>query len=276
VTLKSEDGGQIQVPRDVLCAHSPVFTAALNADMLESKSRFVDIPDASDSVLSDLADCLFSGGFLESICTSWRRVLELAVLAQKYAMKPLVEACTFYLCIAMSRDNFCELLMLADKFHLLQLRKAAVCFAMYDNDNLEALTDSDEFEELPADFVRVLMAYSTRRRRDDGGEKAPPPAMQWGSVPREFHDNTDWERLPKDALRRACFERLLCTSGTAAELIDLLSSGKTQEDIVKDTLFSQWAKQQPELAAWTAEEDPAQKECVMISDEEHDSEDDDE
>jgi len=226
ITIRNNTGCEVQVPRALLAAHSPVLAAAWESGMVESKTHMLDIPDVGQQLLEDLRDCLISGGLPASVVTDWQRLADLLVVADKYAITPLVDACTFYVTMASSRDFAAKLLLMADGYSLFALRKAVMFFAVSNSQNFEAVRSSDEYDAFSADLLRDFWAHAAARKTQEAPATAAPLDMQWGNVPHEFPDDTEWEKLPKDALRRACFERLLITSGTAAEQLVRLSTAE--------------------------------------------------
>eukprot|EP00929_Paragymnodinium_shiwhaense_P061589 TRINITY_DN30770_c0_g1_i1.p1 TRINITY_DN30770_c0_g1~~TRINITY_DN30770_c0_g1_i1.p1 ORF type:complete len:425 (+),score=68.01 TRINITY_DN30770_c0_g1_i1:93-1367(+) len=223
VTLKGEDEASVSVPRSILMHFSPVFAAALSSPMAEGRSNSIDL-DAPRETLLDLRICFIHGGLPCDICTSLERIVNLLVLASKYAIAPLVNATTYFACVGLSRSNVAKVLLTADRHSLLPLLHAAILFAARSEENFEFVRDSVEYNEYSADLVRLVSAYSPAVGSGDDEEDDPPPGMQWGDVDHEFDDLTDWVELSQDELRRACLERFLGTSGRAAELILRLSS----------------------------------------------------
>jgi len=222
ITIRNNSGYEVQVPRALLTVHSPVLAAAWESGMVESTTHTLDLPDVGQQVLEDLRDCLISGGLPASAVTNWQRLADLLIVADKYAITPLVDACTFYVTMATSRDIAAKLLLMADGYSLFALRKAVMYFAVSNSQNFEAVRSSDEYDAFSADLLRDFWAHAAARKTQEAS--VAPLDMQWGNVPYEFADDSDWEKLPKDALRRACFERLLVTSGTVAEQLLRLST----------------------------------------------------
>jgi len=223
-TLAASNGHRIEVPKQLLCARSPVLRAALESNMVECTSGILSMPDVSQEALQDLSECLYTGGLPPSIVTDWERLAKLLVVADKYAIAPLAHACTFYLSIATSNDNAAKLLSYVERYGLTGLRKVLMNFARSDPARFEAIRQSEEYAALSADVLRELMAMHFQ------GELAwpnlangVPYLLQWGDAPLEFGNTSDWEALPADALRRACLERELATTGTKAELVARLS-----------------------------------------------------
>lgn len=189
------------------------------------------MPDTSQQAIEDLRDCLVSGGVPPLVVTSWERIFDVLRLADKYGIAPLADACTFYLSIAISPSTASKMFTLSDKFGLLKLRKAVMQFLMRCKVGYEAAIASDEYESFSADLFRELRAYEAVRKEPHEAAAMMPLDGQWGNVPHEFPEGTDWQHLSKNSLRRACFERLLGTAGTSAELVARLSN---QRDSFED------------------------------------------
>ena len=64
------------------------------------------------------------------------------------------------------------------------------------------------------------------RLRKDRPQHATGPvcATSWRRQYHAFPADQKWEELSQNAFRRACFERSLATTGTAAEMVVLLST----------------------------------------------------
>eukprot|EP00929_Paragymnodinium_shiwhaense_P036696 TRINITY_DN19630_c0_g1_i2.p1 TRINITY_DN19630_c0_g1~~TRINITY_DN19630_c0_g1_i2.p1 ORF type:complete len:331 (+),score=58.16 TRINITY_DN19630_c0_g1_i2:225-1217(+) len=224
VTLQGEDGYRVQIPWRVLKHHSAVLAAALQSRMIEGSSNVVKMPDVSEKVLDSLEDCLHECGLPQHLAEDWHGLLDLLVVAKKYEIQNLVDACTFFLSCALTGENVSELLLKADKYRLTKLLRAAMYFAVGSDMAHSAVLASDEFEAFPSELLRLFVAYQKVRKTGDGNLSAPPPFFQWGNVPEEFGAGTDWKSLDKCSLRRACFERGLGTEGSVGDLVDRLTS----------------------------------------------------
>merc|ERR1712113_1194692 len=225
VTIKGDADCEVHVLEGFLCSHSSVFDAALKSDMEEAKTRVIKVPDAKKMALEDLCHCLISGGLPPSIAIDcdWQRVCDLLLLADKYAIAPLADACLFYISMMGSRTNASKLLLVSDRSGLTRLTRAVMNFTLSSTDNFNEVVNSEEYDMLSSDLLRIFQAYSETRKDISPKEMTVPLMCQWENVPREFVDDTDWQGLPKQSLRRACFERLLGTAGTTAELVSRLS-----------------------------------------------------
>jgi len=223
VTITGAGGCEVKVFDRFLRARSSVLAVALQSEMEESRTHVIKMPDVQKQVLEDFRDCLNSGGLPSSVLVGWQRVAELLVLVDKYAISSLADACEFYLSMTLSPNNISKLLAFSDKYGLARLRKAGMYFTMSTKQNFEAVVASDEYDTFSGDLLREIAAFEETRKDQDVSKLIVPTMLQWGDAPLEFPDSTDWQTLPKKSLRRACFERLLGTAGTAAELLVRLS-----------------------------------------------------
>jgi len=138
----------------------------LTAGFQEGEELIIRIADVSQQTLVDLRTCLFAGGLPAGVVTSCERLLDLAIVAQKYEILYLLDACTVYLSVAMSRKNVCKLMIAAEKYRLSKLLKAAVYFAVANDANVEAVKNSDDMNEFSSELLRVLLSYiSVREKR---------------------------------------------------------------------------------------------------------------
>ena len=206
VKITGEGDCEVNVLDDFLRARSSILCAALQLEMEESRTRIITMPDAEEQSLEDLRDCLNNGGLPASIVTGWQRLVNLDVLADKYAITPLADACMFYFSMKLSTNNASKLLAISDKYGLVHLKKAAMYLTMNAKQNFEAVVASDEYDAFSADLLRDLAAFEETRKSDDVSKLIMPVVGQWSNTRHEFTDSTDWQTLPKKSLRRAFFE----------------------------------------------------------------------
>lgn len=224
VTLKSFEGDEVKMMKSVLCAHSPVLKAALESNMLEATQGVVSMTDVTTDVLQDFSACLLSLGLPDNIVTGWRRLFNLLVVSHKYGIRPLCDSITKVLLVGVTHDNVFELLKCSDEFGLLALYRGLVYYIVLNKTNLDSLTNADYYATLPADSLRDIIAHlSVQPPSIPELYGRFPLLLQWAPDEFEFQDGTSWERLSADALRRACCERHLATSGTSAELVARLA-----------------------------------------------------
>ena len=223
ITITGEADCEVKVSAGLLKVHSPVIAAALQAGFEETNTRMIRMTDVAQQSIEDLHHCLVSGGLPATIVTDYQRLVKLLILADKYSIAPLMDACTFYLSMSITPLNAAQLLMASDQHGLSRLRRAVMYFAIHCYQGFDAVKESDEYESFSAEILRELAAYEPVRKKSDGSDFCMPLNGQWGDAPHEFPDSTDWKALDKDGLRRACFERFLGTAGTKADLVTRLS-----------------------------------------------------
>lgn len=224
VTLKTADGFKLQLTKSVLYAHSPVLKAALESAMLEGTSGEVLMADVSKDVLSDFALCLCSLGLPDRIVTGWKRLLDLLVVANKYGVRALCDAITKVLFVSVTKSTIGDLLVYADIMGLLPFRRGLIRYIAFKQGYWDSLRDTDPYCKFTADLFRDILAHWSIKPSWNEKYGSEPLFMQWADDDHEFEENTCWEELPGDALRRACCERHLATSGTSAELAARLAA----------------------------------------------------
>eukprot|EP00746_Dinoflagellata_sp_MGD_P122941 gnl/MRDRNA2_/MRDRNA2_57693_c0_seq4.p1 gnl/MRDRNA2_/MRDRNA2_57693_c0~~gnl/MRDRNA2_/MRDRNA2_57693_c0_seq4.p1 ORF type:complete len:245 (+),score=48.72 gnl/MRDRNA2_/MRDRNA2_57693_c0_seq4:46-780(+) len=234
VTINASNGYELKMFKGMLCAHSSVLRAALESTMIEGSSSCVQMPDVHQQILEDFALCLCSGGLPCDLITGWERVADLLLIADKY------------LSVAISVANVARLFKLSDQYGLLNLRRALMYFVMSDDKRFQAVRNSDEYSQFSADLLRDIVAHHAVH--DKSRWKRDPPLLQWKDATMEFESDTDWQRLTSDDLRRACFERTLATTGTAAELVSRLQNANEPEQAQTIDEGSGSAAKRPRLA----------------------------
>jgi len=210
----------VRVPSQVLRHHSKVLASALD---VEGQNGTIFMPGVSKQTLLDLVQCFRLCSLPTAIVTGCTRMVNLLIVASKYQIDPLVDACTFLISAALTSKNVPALLAIADQHQLSGLLRAAIRFATRSERALRRVKNSDEFETFSADLLRLLGAYQSSRRPV---EDKLPPFLQWAVLPNEFPNGTNWSELSndKDSLRRACFERGLEASGSKTDLVKALNT----------------------------------------------------
>lgn len=222
IRLLGPDGAQLELPKALLCAHSPVMRAALEGQMEEGQLQMINVDDMKLQALQDFAVCLCSGGLPAVMVTDWERLLDLLVIADKYGVHALVKACISLLSVSVSEKTAAPLLKIADQAGFTQLLRCAMYYCLACRTRMLAVIDSDEYTHFSADLLRNIVAHQDLV--ETGRIPKYPLCFQYLEVEREFDDNTDWSTLSTTKLRRACFERDLSASGAPAELVSRLSA----------------------------------------------------
>jgi len=208
---------RFQVPRKLLCAHSPVLEVMLNSSMAESGGH-IDMAGTPVKAIGDWVLCLLNGGLVREVAQCTDRVTGVLILCDKYEVDALSDACTWTLTMTLSRNNVAERLAVSDEHGLTKLRLAALKFAASTSDRMNAVTGSTEYSTYSPSLLRDLMAHQNAPPQSD-----PPVYLQWGND-YEFTPETCWTGLDPQAVRRACLERHLATTGSLAELLARLGA----------------------------------------------------
>lgn len=223
VQLVGPDGMRVELPQALLCAHSTVLRAALEGPMEEGQTRSIRVGDLKRQALLDFSVCLCSGGLPAALVTDWQRLLDLLVVADKYCVHALVDACISLLSVAISTKTVAPLMKAADEAGFTKLMRCLLYYCLGCTDRMRFVIDSDEFSHFSADLLRNIFAH--QECLELGRFLKYPTSLQYLEVGQEFHDATDWSTLSTSELRRACFERDLSSSGTSAEIVTRLSLG---------------------------------------------------
>ncbi|XP_015906185.2 protein maternal effect lethal 26 [Parasteatoda tepidariorum] len=110
VTLRTSTK-EFSVHKAVLCAKSPVFTAMFEKNMKENECNVVDIDDIDNQTMALFVKFL---QFEPLDDLNWSSAASLYYAADKYEINSLKEQCSSLLKNELSKENVCDLLVLAD------------------------------------------------------------------------------------------------------------------------------------------------------------------
>jgi len=192
----------------LLAARSPVFAAMFASNMTEANSRRIEIKDADVAAVDAFLQFVYTDKLPPAADVALScRVL---VLAKKYEVLGLIEACAGQVMANISVSTAAEVLNIASLHDMAALKQDAIAFITRDPATIRAVQDSEAFDSLSKSAViEILSAASGKRRRT-------------GSV-HEFPDGSDWASLSAPQLRRACTERGLPSDGKKATMMARLS-----------------------------------------------------
>ena len=108
----------------ILAARSPVFAAMFEHEMLEKAEGFVDIVDTDENVFKEMLTYIYT----EEIPNLKHSVLDLLPVADKYQLDHLKAACATYLLKNLTMENILNVLILANRHCLTQLKAEAIAF----------------------------------------------------------------------------------------------------------------------------------------------------
>ena len=122
VFIKCEDK-TFKAHKVVLQARSTVFAAMFKSDMMESKTGVVNIKEMKTSVFKLFLKYLYSASLPK---VSISNAKELYKAADQYDVEELKLACSQFLIRNVSRQNACDMLVLADLHSDKELREKAI------------------------------------------------------------------------------------------------------------------------------------------------------
>ena len=111
------EGQEIMGHSQVLSARSNVFAKTLQTDMKERREGRIYIKRASMVDVKQLVDYMYSG----KLDTSYVRLKELLILADRFEVLQLVESCSSKLSKTLNKSNAVELGIFGDKYNVKSL-----------------------------------------------------------------------------------------------------------------------------------------------------------
>lgn len=134
-------GARFEVHRAILGSRSPVFEAMFEHEMAEKQAGVVVVTDMEEDVMRELLRFLYTG----TAPNLDRLADELLAAADRYQCERLKTMCEAALCAALSPDNACNTLTLADLHSASQLKAQAVHFI---NAHAAEVMESEGWAEL--------------------------------------------------------------------------------------------------------------------------------
>ncbi|KAG8183882.1 hypothetical protein JTE90_009938 [Oedothorax gibbosus] len=133
VTLNTDEDTSLSAHKNILAARSCVFEAMFEKDQtVEGRSGVVDIDDVDSETMDRLLVYLYSDSLEVELW--WEQASALYYAADKYAILPLKQECAQVLMVAMTADNVCDVLVLADRHADEPLMSCAVDFLRYNQE----------------------------------------------------------------------------------------------------------------------------------------------
>ncbi|CAI4231479.1 unnamed protein product [Auanema sp. JU1783] len=160
VAAKSQPEQTFHVHKAILAARSPVFHAMFEHKMSEYVKNEVTIDDVEPEVLKEMINYMYTGNSqnVEQMAQ------HLIAAADKYQLDRLKVMCEQSLCSALTADNACVTLVLADLYNAEQLRNHAI---NYINVNATDVMNSDGWKDLvkehPPLLAEVFRALATQQ-----------------------------------------------------------------------------------------------------------------
>ncbi|XP_015905775.1 speckle-type POZ protein B [Parasteatoda tepidariorum] len=109
--------------KSLLAARSPVFSAMFDHDMIEKQTGVVNIPEKDPETLKSFLDFIYTG---RVDMKDYKSASKLIMVADEYQVASLKETCSMFLMSALTPENACEILELADMFNIKLLKNCAL------------------------------------------------------------------------------------------------------------------------------------------------------
>lgn len=139
-------GGELRAHTVILAIASPYFLAMFrHKNLKESTERVVDLTNDTDVTVEVFRGFLDYVYGLKSVESLKNIVMELLVLADKYDIQELKKACEQYLCDDLDEDNVSKLLYFSHKYSCEHLLKQALDLAKED---IDIIKESSEFDDI--------------------------------------------------------------------------------------------------------------------------------
>ncbi|KAL7303416.1 hypothetical protein TKK_0004600 [Trichogramma kaykai] len=125
LVIQTACGKKVPAHRVILAAASPVFNAMFSHNMLENQSQSVDMVDISYDTAVEMLRYIYTGSVETQECSL---VAEVLVAADKYELENLKIECEKLLSSKLSSKNVIDILKVADKCRIKNLKENAVDF----------------------------------------------------------------------------------------------------------------------------------------------------
>jgi len=149
----------------ILASRSPVFKKMFESDMLEKRTRSVDIKNMTPEVLESLLEYIYT-------CRPSRKIhmiaKELLAASDQYQIDKLKELCELHLCSNTDVGNCIELLVIGDMYRASILKSNALGFV---SQNMEKINISDCKKTLishPSLLFEVMELLLPKRKKSVG------------------------------------------------------------------------------------------------------------
>ncbi|KAJ8673609.1 hypothetical protein QAD02_004871 [Eretmocerus hayati] len=148
VRLATCGGESLVAHKCILAGSSPIFAAMFEHDMIESKLNVVDIDDVELDVLKEMLRFIYA----RKVENLDKVACGLLAAADKYEIQGLKEICARKLEEIVGVGNVVEILVLADRHNVQQLKRRAMNFVRV---HVEEVVESAAFKQLVCDDVVI-------------------------------------------------------------------------------------------------------------------------
>ena len=132
--------------RNILSVRSPVFAAMFQSDMIENRSRNVDIKDTKPEVVKEMLHFIYNGATSTEDMKD-DLVWDLLVAADQYQLDLLKNKCEERLRSTLEVGNSVNMFVQADRYQAPKLRKKALRLAA---NNMNTIVNTDVYKEFHA------------------------------------------------------------------------------------------------------------------------------
>ena len=130
----------------ILSARSPVFKRMLESDMVEKKSRVIEIKQLNSDIVQEMLKFIYTGKCIVNDATiDPQFVKQLFEAADMYQLDSLKAYCGDVLIPSLVPDNALSLLLLGDMYSAEKLKKHALDMVV---NNLKTIRRSDEWKDI--------------------------------------------------------------------------------------------------------------------------------
>jgi len=145
-------GEEVPAHKAVLAYRSDYFMKMFTSGMSESHTSKISIPNIKSHVFKALLQYIYCN----EIDLDEQLALDLIPVVDEYLMKGLKGICEKYLCEQLRKDNVVDMLIVADRHEIEELKKS--CFTMIQK-NMGNIDESGEFMKLSKTLILELLKF---------------------------------------------------------------------------------------------------------------------
>eukprot|EP00088_Acartia_fossae_P041357 TRINITY_DN4326_c0_g1_i2.p1 TRINITY_DN4326_c0_g1~~TRINITY_DN4326_c0_g1_i2.p1 ORF type:complete len:896 (+),score=163.77 TRINITY_DN4326_c0_g1_i2:159-2846(+) len=165
----------IAAHRVIVCARCAWFRRALTSGMKEDRERRIVLRDCSPEVFKIFLQFIYSGLYKLDLNTLPVQILvDLLLVADRYEVPVLVDACEDALCASLQEDNAIPLLVLAEQFNTYRLRREGFKFIAARPD----LVTPEVIDELPEHLKQEILGLHSWVRPQAFAKKSATDAEE--------------------------------------------------------------------------------------------------
>ena len=148
-------GEKIKAHKFILTARSPVFSAMLQSNMLESINSKIKIDDADKDVLKEMLRYMYKG----EVDKDFTNFKDLLVLADKYQVGELIKDCGTKIVESLNKDNVFEIGNFAEIHNAEELTRECIKFVLKNASDCLNQDWEDQIKECPKMMLQFLKHF---------------------------------------------------------------------------------------------------------------------